>query len=227
MQPLFAPKPTHTITMCQSVTSNDPAPVKVKVCSVCGHKGPEWEFRENRRQCLPCSKTRARRSTSNWYKNNKEHVAAYDAERYKNNPEYFRQQRIKYQEANRDRLNQHYKDYRLANIEKCKAYDKAYNRTPMGKARSANGRHKRREKLKGSGIPSAKIVELMKASKKCPYCLEKYTRERKRSVDHVKPFKLGGTHTLDNIIICCNPCNIRKQAQCPLKWAASLGLLLI
>ena len=47
---------------------------------------------------------------------------------------------------------------------------------------------------------------------KCHYC-EKSVTPNEFSIDHVEPKTLGGKNNLNNLVISCKSCNIKKQHQ--------------
>jgi 5-methylcytosine-specific restriction endonuclease McrA len=40
-------------------------------------------------------------------------------------------------------------------------------------------------------------------------------------IDHVMPRSRGGSNKLDNLVLCCGPCNVDKRARTPDEWAAA------
>ena len=52
----------------------------------------------------------------------------------------------------------------------------------------------------------------------CKYCQKYITfsapdRERQATVDHVVPLWRGGSNTIDNLVVCCLPCNSYRNSQ--------------
>ena len=45
---------------------------------------------------------------------------------------------------------------------------------------------------------------------RCQYC-----GNAAENIDHVVPRSRGGTHTWDNVVACCRPCNSRKEDRLP------------
>lgn len=45
---------------------------------------------------------------------------------------------------------------------------------------------------------------------RCQYC-----GDRAENIDHVQPRSRGGTHTWDNVVAACRPCNTRKRDRLP------------
>jgi 5-methylcytosine-specific restriction endonuclease McrA len=56
----------------------------------------------------------------------------------------------------------------------------------------------------------------------CQYCATKLDRAT-ATCDHVKPLSKGGTHTWDNVVTACKPCNHRKADRLP--WEAGMPLI--
>lgn len=82
---------------------------------------------------------------------------------------------------------------------------------------SRNGRANRRARLRGVTFEhiaatawEAKVAEY---GGRCAYCGEP-AMER----DHFVPLARGGTHTLDNLVPACGPCNRGKHAKLPEEW---------
>lgn len=55
---------------------------------------------------------------------------------------------------------------------------------------------------------------------RCAYC-DKDIRTN-FTIDHVTPLSKGGTHTINNVVPCCKPCNSRKKDRPPLRPVATL-----
>ena len=50
-----------------------------------------------------------------------------------------------------------------------------------------------------------------KVNAKCCYCGRSFDEKRKISLDHVIPKSSGGNTFLNNLLICCTPCNNVKK----------------
>lgn len=73
----------------------------------------------------------------------------------------------------------------------------------------------------GDGTLTRLVLRAMFAwQRECPYC-GKAMGAREKSLDHVTPLSRGGTHTADNVVVCCRSCNSRKHARTPEEWQAS------
>lgn len=63
----------------------------------------------------------------------------------------------------------------------------------------------------GTPLTPAAWATIKSAAKgKCYYCRQKVA---KLTMDHVIPLSKGGTHTVENIVAACLPCNCRKRAK--------------
>jgi 5-methylcytosine-specific restriction endonuclease McrA len=47
------------------------------------------------------------------------------------------------------------------------------------------------------------------------------------TIKHRVPLAMGGTHTWDNVVLCCWQCNVRKNRRSADEWLASLRALQI
>lgn len=47
----------------------------------------------------------------------------------------------------------------------------------------------------------------------CRYCGARWRKNRSFHLDHVKPICRGGLNTLENLVVCCEPCNYAKGTQ--------------
>jgi 5-methylcytosine-specific restriction endonuclease McrA len=65
----------------------------------------------------------------------------------------------------------------------------------------------------------------------CPYCgvtldfrpgTGRVYNPKRASVEHVVPLSQGGTHTWENLILCCLRCNLRKNRRTDDEWRAVL-----
>ena len=51
---------------------------------------------------------------------------------------------------------------------------------------------------------------LKRDGRRCRYC-----GGEANGIDHIVPRSAGGPHTLENVVACCNACNVRKGAHLP------------
>lgn len=115
-----------------------------------------------------------------------------------------------YREENRERLAKITREWARKNPDKVKAIKHSYK---------ARRRHK-----EASGASTQELSEWAICQKKvCYWCLEKCDGEY--HIDHYVPLSKGGKHEIDNLVIACPTCNIRKNAKDPYEYANSLGRL--
>jgi 5-methylcytosine-specific restriction endonuclease McrA len=50
----------------------------------------------------------------------------------------------------------------------------------------------------------------------CAYCSARLDR-KSATIDHVKPLSRGGTHSWDNVVTACRPCNHKKADKLPME----------
>ena len=65
------------------------------------------------------------------------------------------------------------------------------------------------------------LKNLYNTSKNCYWCGIKLVKENTH-LDHLMPFKLGGKHTISNLVLACCKCNLKKQGKDPLEFAKTL-----
>ncbi len=130
-----------------------------------------------------------------------------------------------YYEKNRDRIIEQARIYRAENSDSLVVKAKKWSADNPEKRRAISRAYKhRRRAIEKKGDSTADLMEWEAgAEKKCYWCgikcLEKY------HVDHYEPLSRGGTHTIDNLVIACQSCNLHKSAKDPYEFAATLGRL--
>lgn len=71
---------------------------------------------------------------------------------------------------------------------------------------------KKTKRLSRNAIIARKLSLLMdKVSIECEYCEDEITDKQELTVDHVVPLAQGGTNDIDNLVLCCRDCNLRKN----------------
>ena len=139
--------------------------------------------------------------------------------RKRNNPKYGEREAAYYAQRREEKI-QYCRDYYKANGERQRARQSEYakaNRTYINFRTSLY-----RNRLKNNG-PADKITRsglIERDGPECPYCGEipsKYT------IDHVLPVSRGGTHTWDNVVLACMPCNRRKWNRTAEEYFAELA----
>lgn len=130
----------------------------------------------------------------------------------RNNPEKHKISQQAYQDRNREKINAKSAAWRVANPEFGAIY-----------------KHRRRARLLGCDEhhTSAEWRAILKAhGNKCYWCSISGTKDNPLSRDHYIPLSKGGSNAARNIVPCCMPCNLKKNAKDPLDFARSKGLLL-
>jgi hypothetical protein len=69
----------------------------------------------------------------------------------------------------------------------------------------------------GSVTPQA-LGAAFGEAKFCAYCLDRFESSNDKTADHVEPLYLGGSHSMDNIVIACLSCNSSKGRKRLLHW---------
>lgn len=202
-----------------------------KVCALCGEERDVSNFSTNgrdgqslRRVCRRCQKARQRRREGCRLRSDVQAAALERANRpkepkrglccniiaehpdrewarlYRNG--LFRAKYARDPEAERQRM----QIYKQAHPEIAGKHRGGRNR--LAAARTSDGTLTR-EVLKA----------MMDGATHCGYCLADF-RFAKKSFDHIIPLSRGGKHSIDNVMVCCWPCNQRKHARTPQEFAS-------
>lgn len=59
-------------------------------------------------------------------------------------------------------------------------------------------------------------LKSLRAETHCAYCQQPLDDDA--HLDHVMPLSKGGTHSADNLVMACGPCNRAKRDTLPLQW---------
>jgi len=124
---------------------------------------------------------------------------------------------------NKEKVRARSKTYREANPESTKEYRKANSeRASIGqRARTANrdaGEYGCADKLSTLDIETL----IADSPMLCVYCSDPMLTVAWQ-IDHVISMSQGGSNTLENIVICCRSCNIRKGAGSVLEFLTKKG----
>ena len=71
-------------------------------------------------------------------------------------------------------------------------------------------------------LNAADIACLLVEATHCPYC-GKHMQATDKTIDHMTPLILGGSHSITNVLVCCASCNFRKQAKPYDVWMKQLS----
>lgn len=202
-----------------------------KACSACGQEKPLTEFHKNARMasgyrssCKPCTLAINRKSVLAHHEKRKaEKRAVYRVQR--DTPEY--QAYVKaYQEATREQKREYDREYLRRNRDRATRKAAEWNRRNRDKRKAITRSYeaRRRQQTEG-GVSTADLAKWTAAQKKvCYWCGTRCPKGF--HVDHYHPLSKGGRHELDNLVVACGPCNLRKNAKDPLDFAREVGRLL-
>lgn len=134
----------------------------------------------------------------------------YDHRYYEENKEYIKQRSSEYNERTKEHRTKVSRDWVKKNPEKRRIISLSYKA--------------RRRSQERQGDSTADIREWESGQKKVCYwcgtkCPENY------HIDHYTPLAKGGTHTVNNLVIACPPCNFTKSAKDPYEFAQEKGRL--
>lgn len=134
----------------------------------------------------------------------------YDRERYQRNRHAVMERSARWYYSNREAATHASRKWTKNNPDKVKAIKQAYKA--------------RRKKWESGGMTSKELGEwLKKQSKICYWCGADCSSGY--HADHYHPLSRGGIHEIENIVISCPTCNMRKKAKDPYEWAQDVGRL--
>jgi 5-methylcytosine-specific restriction endonuclease McrA len=145
-------------------------------------------------------------------------------ERVKGDPEWQEKQKV-LREKNKEIKRAYDSSYRASRPEQCAANAIKWIRQNPEKRKSISKAYKARRRMQESGGDSTADIHKweMAAPKVCYWCDKKCSKVY--HVDHYQPLAKGGRHVIGNLVIACPPCNLKKNAKDPFKFAASMGRL--
>lgn len=156
--------------------------------------------------------------------NNKEILSIKKKEYYKNNKEEHKKRMKEYIDKNKAELYRKKKIYREENKERLLAQRKLYRQTPEARIikRVSNFNRKVLERKAGK-LDNDEVKKIVNNAKKCYWCGTSI--KKSFHIDHYVPLSKGGTNAIENIVISCPQCNMKKHNTDPLKFAQSIGKL--
>ena len=156
---------------------------------------------------------------------NREAIAIRKAAYNKRNKDRIKEYRIK----NKERISSVFRIYREKNAEKINESARAYRAAnPEKMAESWRNKSARRRMAEGSHT-AADVRAIFDAQRGiCANCNSKLSKSGpdKYHVDHILPLARGGSNDKYNLQCLCKPCNLRKNAKDPVRWASENGRLL-
>lgn len=130
-----------------------------------------------------------------------------------------------YRTSNKEYLLYKKKEYRQNNKDIIKDSGKKYRSTAIGRASKINNNHKRRSLTKQGDVTKEQILHIQQNTKVCYWC-KCSLKNIDIHIDHYVPLSKGGHHTISNLVVTCNKCNMSKHTKDPILFANSLGRLL-
>lgn len=173
-------------------------PGDIKQCSKCSETKPIEQFDKvpdgdgYRSRCKVC-----RRSVSRaWKRRNGNRIKVYQKEWREAHPRYGKRWWAKMPETTREQYRKH---------------KRRQSKTDYGRTYNVHRQHLRRTAERNGDVTPEWMQQLHKEQTKCAYCGRSFCAELPATIDHVYPLSKGGTHTKDNIVLACQPCNSTKN----------------
>jgi 5-methylcytosine-specific restriction endonuclease McrA len=111
----------------------------------------------------------------------------------------------------KEKKSEYGKRYYMENKERIRENSKRYRSLPHVKLSIKSQKLKRRTLASEGDVTASFLEHLFASQTSCAYCNRPFCPDLKPTVDHVFPVSKGGTHTQDNIVLACQPCNRRKS----------------
>lgn len=181
----LADRPTKECSQCKIELPANPAWFPIETRNTTGLKS----------QCVACSRK--------YHWENRQKILSKKREKHlQSDSEHNKKLRSQWRKENREKIRYLTKKWR------------SDNRDEYLRANVAKEHRRRARKIAASGTHSAaEIKDLIDKQKgKCWYCAVKL---KKYHVDHRIPLARGGSNGIENIVIACPPCNLRKGAKMP------------
>lgn len=137
-----------------------------------------------------------------------------------------RQRQAVYRVNNKDRIAQKDAAWYVANKGRRAAYLREWaKRNPHAKTAYAQKRRAAKKRC-GGRLSKDIVARLLALQKACCANCKTSLKKVKFHLDHIEALSQGGSNTDDNVQLLCAPCNMRKKAKDPIRWARENGRLL-
>jgi 5-methylcytosine-specific restriction endonuclease McrA len=198
----------------------------MKLCTKCGIEKECSAFAKKRSSkdglqewCKECRNVYNKR----WKKANREKEAQYNKRWREANRDYQRH----YYKANKEKKSQYNKRWNEANKEKKSQCNREYRQTEKGKLVTRLSQHNRRYRKQyntnpGDRLTTNQIEYLTEIYTHCAYCGKELTSDNTH-IEHIQPLSKGGAHSIDNVVLACKDCNLRKNAKTLDQWLSVTG----
>lgn len=204
---------------------------RCRSCCTAAHKERYWKdpekARAQKRNDRVVNPEKYKQYSKASRERNADKVAARKKEYYKKkrkDPVWQAEQAWKYAQKRQERL-AYLREYSERNSESIVARARQWKiDNPERAAASARNSAAKRNKAISDGIDVETFAEWTSAQiKECYWC--GVSCGEGFHVDHYVPLIRGGKHALDNLVISCAPCNLKKNAKDPIEFAKTLGRL--
>lgn len=159
----------------------------------------------------------------------KEAERLYMKEYYLRNKEHIRELQEVYREEHKDEIRQNMKEYACRNKQRLKVYRaakkerwaelqrKKYHEDPHVAAARLNSNNARRAQKFNTQTEDLTplIKEIRELKEVVCYLCGKILAGKDCHIEHVIPLSRGGSHTKDNVLPACPPCNLSKGSMTP------------
>jgi len=207
--------------------------MSTKICTKCGENKELTEFYKRKQSedglrsaCKTCARAyrQANKTTilayaSEYYQANKEAIITKNTEYYETNKVELAAQKAEYYQTNKVVKLTYASEYRQINKVAIAAKKYVYRQTPKGKLVSANSAHKRRAVVKSGSVSTKELQQLVDNNIYCFYCGCEVTDDN-RHIDHFIPLCKGGLHDIQNLVVACATCNMKKGDKMPEEFMA-------
>lgn len=222
--------------------SDTDSSIPLKVCTKCGQALPAdlehfSRHKQGRDGLRPRCKTCCRQATLEWERANRGKQAIYSKRAREKRGDKLRAAAREWKKQHPEAVKVHKKTYaqnhraedvararrwRANNPEKANAYCRKWSAAhpEYGAVRHRNRRARERG---NDGSHTAQEIKEQVARQKgrCFYCQAKLS-ESGMHADHVIPLVLGGSNSIDNLVIACPDCNRKKGAKHPMDFCGRL-----
>lgn len=216
----------------------------LKRCSKCALEKPPADFRVDKQKpdgryssCRECckAKERARYASdpefrkwcANYRYRNPEAARRNEVRQRTVNREALKKRKREYQKkaAQNPEFQKKWADYRARTADKIEERRKRWrDKNPERVKELSKGYSHLRRAARSGGVPAPVFAAwVIEQPKICYWCDVKCADDF--HVDHYVPLSKGGPHELHNLVIACAPCNLKKNAKDPIKFAHEKGKL--
>jgi hypothetical protein len=183
-------------------------------------------------------KVRAR--VKKYREENSEEIKAYSKKYREDNPEKVKARKKKYYQENLEKVKAYKKKYYQENSEKVRARKKKYRQENLEKVRARVKKYRQENPEKRRLARAKRRAQKINTQveditdkllnehwvknnidpERCHYCDEGLYEH----LEHCIPLSRGGTHTKENLVPSCAPCNLSKGNKTPDEWDKYRGL---